>query len=342
MSKLILLSFDYELFLGNRSGNVQDCLVKPTDQLLCLLGENKFKAVFFIDTIYLSRMMDNAAAFPAVANDLLVIKNQLTSVIKQGHYIFPHLHPHWLDAEYLPDINEWSLNNTRYYQFSSLSSEQQTSLFDASVAIIRSITDSVVPGYAIDCYRAGGWSIQPFDCFEPHFSRHQIKHEWSVIPGKYHFSDAHSFDFRNAPVTSRVYQFNKDVCVEEKDGQFTEWTISSLDFTPFEKWIDFKINGMIKRFKKRNLAVGATVASKITAEGDIYGNKDKVRVIASFELLNGYRVRKYLANIRKLSYYHFISHPKLLSEFDIKMMKKLFRSLKKIKSVETDFRKAQI
>ncbi len=51
--KLLLITFDYELFLGEKSGTVQQCLIDPTDKLLDLLGKYAFKALFFIDTVYI-------------------------------------------------------------------------------------------------------------------------------------------------------------------------------------------------------------------------------------------------------------------------------------------------
>ena len=50
--KLLLFTFDYELFLGDKSGSVQDCLITPTDHLISLLNKYEFKAYFFVDTVY--------------------------------------------------------------------------------------------------------------------------------------------------------------------------------------------------------------------------------------------------------------------------------------------------
>jgi hypothetical protein len=64
--------------------------------------------------------------------------------------------------------------------------------------------------------------------------------------------------------------------------------------------------------------------------------------VASFEELNPYRVMKYLSIIRSNDYFHFISHPKLLNGFELKMVGLLFKSLGKKNSLETDFRKAAL
>ena len=335
--KLLLFTFDYELFLGSKSGTVDKCLINPTTELLSILKTYAFKGVFFIDTVYLMRLQEIALKYPEAANDLAAVNDQLKIIVQEGHYIFPHLHPHWLDAVYLPNINEWSLTDTKYYQFSSLPQEQQDSLFASSIQIIQSIVQNLKNDYKIDCYRAGGWSIQPFKCFKPHFLKHGIYNEWSVIPGKYHFSDAHTFDFRKAPVDLPIYHFSSDVCIENKTGLFKEWTISSIAFSRFGKWVNFKINGMLKRLGKLEKQKGTTVSSIIKEEGDIYGNKNKKRMIASFEGLNFFTLRKYLSAIQKEDYFQFISHPKLLTSYEFDMIKKLFKNLNRYENIETDF-----
>ena len=51
-AKLLLITFDYELFLGEQSGAVTQCLINPTDRLLASLNSYGLKALFFIDTVF--------------------------------------------------------------------------------------------------------------------------------------------------------------------------------------------------------------------------------------------------------------------------------------------------
>ena len=342
MKKLLLFTFDYELFLGQRSGMVDECLVKPTYRLIELLNQYNFKGIFFVDTVYLLRLKEIAVSFPEAAKDEASIMEQLKALVRDGHYVFPHIHPHWLDATYLSDKNEWSLENMRYYKFASLTKEKQYELFDASVEVLRSITSVVDEHIPIDAYRAGGWSIQPFNYFRPHFEKHGIRHEFSVIPGRYQRSDAHYYDFRNAPVNRPVYNFSEDVCTTDENGPFTEWTISVMPINNLGQWFDFSISGLLRRLGITGKQRGATVASSHRIEGDVYDDENSTRYVASFEELNPYRVMKYLRIIRSNDYFHFISHPKLLNGFELKMVELLFKSLGKKNSLETDFRKAAL
>jgi hypothetical protein len=273
-------------------------------------------------------------------SDYEAIIDQLNEIVKNGHEIHLHIHPHWSDAVYIPEMNQWSLQEKRFYTFASLSETQQAALFDASMDIMRSVLHTAHSNQPIDMYRAGGWSIQPFDNFKPYFQKYGIMHELSVIPGMYLYSDAHHFDFRNAPVDNPVYRFSKDVCIPDAEGTFTEWTISTLSLSKNQQWFDFKISGLLHRLHITGSRKGYTVAANITSEGDIYSGQDKIkRHIASFEGLNPYRVMKYLNLIRESDYFHFISHPKLINDFELKMIRRLFRLLNKNFVVETDFRK---
>jgi peptidoglycan/xylan/chitin deacetylase (PgdA/CDA1 family) len=337
--KTVLFTFDYELFLGARSGKAKDCIIDPTRRLLDLFKRYDFTAVFFVDTTYLMRLQEIAGTYKEAAKDLADINEQLILAARQGHAIFPHIHSHWLDAKYLPVENEWTLENTRYYQFSSVPQEQQQYLFDRSMQIIDSLASLAAVNHKTDAYRAGGWSIQPFSHFRPYFVKYGIVHEWSVMPGKYHFSDAHTFDFRDAPIKEPVYQFNEDPCLEDRGGPFTEWTISTLSMTHWERWINFKIGGLLRRLGKMPFPKGNTVSSVIKEEGDIYSKKDRTRVIASFEGLNLFTLKKYLYIIRRSAYFQFISHPKLITSFEFAIVERLFRSLKRNCEIQTDFRK---
>ncbi len=336
--KTVLFTFDYELFLGARSGKPRDCILDPSRRLLDLFRTYGFKAVFFIDTVYLLRLKEFASQYPAAAKDWEDIKQQLKDIVREGHEVFPHIHAHWLDAVYLSDENEWELKNTRYYQFSSLPRAQQFELFDGSMALLNDIARPIKPSYKADAYRAGGWSVQPFCHFNPFFRQYGITHEWSVIPGKYLSSDAHSFDFRKAPVDIPVYRFEEDPAVLDSKGSFLEWTISTVDLTPFEKWFNFKVSGLLRRSGKIEPAKGRTVSSGTKEEGDAHQQGKGTRVMASFEGLNPFMLRKYLSAIRGNDYFQFISHPKLLTPYEFTMIERLLRTLKKNGGTQSDFR----
>ena len=63
MKKHLLFTFDYELFLGLRTGIVQECMIDPTEKLISLFEDFNVKAVFFVDTTCLIRLKENAEKY---------------------------------------------------------------------------------------------------------------------------------------------------------------------------------------------------------------------------------------------------------------------------------------
>ena len=213
--KFLLNTFDYELFLGERSGTVENCLIIPTEKILRLLNKNHITGVFFIDTTYLIRLKDTADKFMPAKNDYNKIVLQIRTMIKSGHYVFPHIHPHWLDAVYNEIENQWDLSNISKYRFHNISIQERELLFETSLNILHEIIHESKPDYKIDSYRAGGWTIQPFEDYKPFFLQYNIKFDFSVLPGFSEITTAQHFDFRKIP-GKNIYRFENDIINEEE------------------------------------------------------------------------------------------------------------------------------
>ncbi len=119
-TKNVLLTFDYELFQGKRSGSVENCMLLPTEKILSLLKKHKATAIFFIDMLYLCRLKELEGKSAKAKRDFELIEQQIIEIAKNGHYVFNHLHPHWLDAVYDKEKNDWTLTNDSKYSFQSL------------------------------------------------------------------------------------------------------------------------------------------------------------------------------------------------------------------------------
>jgi hypothetical protein len=68
---------------------------------------------------------------PECLEDLKEIGQQLIEMVKAGHYVQPHIHPHWLDAIYDPTTREFDLLNISRYRFHQLTETKEvfSSLF---------------------------------------------------------------------------------------------------------------------------------------------------------------------------------------------------------------------
>ena len=333
MTRNILFTFDYELFLGQRSGTPENCIIKPTQLILSLLKQYNIKhAIFFVDTTYLIKLLD--AKEPVYKKHYQTITEQLKEIIGNGHYVYPHIHPHWIDALPVPNKGEWSLKNYSKYRFHNITKEEQSNLFDRSINLLHSIIDPVFPNYEICGYRAGGWCIQPFSDFSLHFKKHNVKYDFSVLKYYSNSSPASYYDFSNTPV-NEIYRFEDDVIKEVKNGMFTEFSISTLRFSA--------INNLLNRlflkylWKTNNRSIGDGIG--ISIEESQNPQRKKGREMIAIELLNKIRFNPYILFLEKNNYMHFISHPKMLSKHNLKTFDKFLSYTTKRYVLETDYKK---
>ena len=52
----IYITLDYELFLNDITGDVDHCLITPTQELLKILDKHNVKATFYVDMAYIYRL----------------------------------------------------------------------------------------------------------------------------------------------------------------------------------------------------------------------------------------------------------------------------------------------
>lgn len=225
MKKRIILSYDYELFFGDRSGTVQKSLIEPTNQLLDAMDSVGFKGNFFIDwqmIKYLSMEDDNRCK-----QDYDAIVNQLKDIVHRGHRIELHIHPHWVDAKYNGD-GTWNFNEFEHYSLNSFTKDEITEMFVGGTNLLESIAREVEPDYKIVAFRAGGWAVQPFDMLKEGFIKAGIKVEASVAVGVYGKNLHSQYDFRIAP-NKDLYRFDDDVCREVHNGAYIEVPITCFE-----------------------------------------------------------------------------------------------------------------
>ena len=232
--KEIILSYDYELFFGDVSGTVQNTLIKPTKLLLEQLDAVGFKANFFVDYLMLKYIKQNNDEQSKTDYDSL--QKQLKDIVKRGHRIELHIHPHWVNAKYLGG-GMWDFSDFSHYSLSSFTQTEIIQMFEEGVMILQQIAREVEKEYQVLSFRAGGWAVQPFDHLREAFKRSNIKVDSSVANGVYSDNTYSSFDFRKLP-SSSPYRFTSDVMIEDKKGHFLEVPISTYKRTIFHRVVD--------------------------------------------------------------------------------------------------------
>lgn len=344
MKKNILLTFDYELFLGSRSGSVGKCMLEPTSRLLEILNKFNAKGVFFIDTTFINHLKKEAESHETCVIDLKLIEEQLIRIAQDGHYVYHHLHPHWLDAKYIPETNQWDLSNNRRFGFNNITQEEREKIFSFSNQFLQSVYDKAGILKSPDGYRAGGLFIEPIANFIPFFQKYNVLHEFSVLPGEFKTGEKLFYDFREAP--QRPYSFMDQVYKENIGGEFHEYPISRIRIMGFMKIL----NGVYYRlFKSNNNKIygdGSSVSNEINSTENKGRGKINEKLVLdiplSAEFLNPVSGIETYKLIKKKDYIHFLSHPKLLSPVALKELSKLLNKVNSKFDIEYDFKKFEL
>lgn len=221
--KHIILSFDYELFFGDTSGTVEKTLIIPTNLLLDKMRENGQKANFFVDVLMLKYLMRNEDE--RSKEDFRLVKNQLLRIVREGHRIEMHIHPHWIDAKYNGD-GTWNFENFKHYSLNSFPASDVIELFKEGKNVLETIIREVDTNYSVLAFRAGGWAVQPFNHIKEGFKQAGLLVDSSLSKGQKCRNLYSYYDFTNMP-SKQIYRFEDDIGVEKVDGQFLEIPITS-------------------------------------------------------------------------------------------------------------------
>ncbi len=240
--KKVILSFDYELFFGDRSGTVLKSLIEPTNAILDAMDSVGAKGNFFVDYLMVKYLQIEKEA----QQDYDMIVKQLEDIVRRGHRIELHIHPHWVDAKYNGD-GTWNFDDFTHYSLQSFTEEDVTGMFVEGCELLTNIARKVDPEYKIVAFRAGGWAIQPFKKLKDGFIRAGILIDSSVSCGIYAQHKDSYYDFRDAPQKTQ-YRFTDDVCKEEEDGLFVEVPISSQRRIFVNRVLTFLIRKTTNRF----------------------------------------------------------------------------------------------
>lgn len=226
MKKKVILSFDYELFFGDRSGTVEKSLIEPTNMILDAMDSVGLKGNFFVDWQMLKYLKEENTE--RTLSDYNMIVEQLKDMIRRGHRIELHIHPHWVDAQYNGD-GTWDFSEFRHYSLNSFEVDEIVDIFKEGAKTLLDIARQVEPEYELCAFRAGGWAVQPFDKVKYGMEAVRIRLDSSVMPG-YKITCQHSkCNFIDAPETIEgFYRFSCNVCEDDEMGGFVEVPITTF------------------------------------------------------------------------------------------------------------------
>lgn len=309
--KQLLITFDYELFLGENSGSVLKCLLEPTYKIQLILKKHQVKAVFFVDTTYLFRLEEMAKQFPLASSDYNKILLQLKSLANDGHYLYHHLHPHWLDAKYHQDTNQWDCSNHSRFALSHLELDEIIRIVTYSDLLLRSLYPSnKCPEFL--GFRAGGLYSQPFQILTTLFQEKKIKYDFSVLKGAFSKQINFSFDYTDTlKIKDDIYRFKESNTQVNQMGYFVEFSMNHFTMHFFQRILNsiyYRLNA--KKSNWQRFGDGSSSGNKIQHKQKGYDSKETF----SIELLNKVKMWFYFFYLKKHDTLHLISHPKLLSD----------------------------
>ena len=200
-----------------------------------VMEQNGFRGSFFVDYLMfreLEKLSDQWSM-----TDLKLLKDQIRDMVKRGHRVELHLHPHWIDAKYNGD-GTWDFSDFTHYRLSTLDEDTIIKMFKEGTEYLNGLAREVELGYRIVAFRAGGWAVQPFDKLKNGFETSGILIDSSTSKGMYCLEKDKSFDFRNMP--DGIYHFEDDVCQEKTNGIFIEVPITSYK----QNWLLKLVNAM--------------------------------------------------------------------------------------------------
>jgi len=317
--KKILLTLDYEIYFGDITGSVKECMIDPTNRLLKILDMNDSKMTVFWDILHFYKLLELQDEFPELKKERIAIQNQIHKIVQKGHDIQLHLHPHWLDAKYIE--GKWSFVYDRFklHTLSKINDPNDINTIVGCIIIAKNLMEKIVreadKNYNVNSFRAGGYLIEPFNELKDIFYDNGIFIDSSICPNLKNDSNIYAFNYNKYP-KKQHYRFIDNISIIDDEGYFIEFPITTFKI-PFLVRLYFTF---LKRYKYKNFKSGRKGnGSESVNKNDIkllqkmhnyYFDKryDKLTTDDSF-------IEKYNYLIKRAdNYSNQILHPKMLNE----------------------------
>lgn len=319
----IHFTLDYELFFGTSSGTVENCMIKPTNELLELLKPHNIKATFYVDVGYI----ECAGRLNCDNENVEKVVKQLQQLNNEGHDLQLHIHPHWDDANYVD--GKWLFDMSRY-RLADFSKHEAASIIKRYVAVFGELN---LPKPV--AYRAGGWCIQPFEHIADALYENGIRVDSTVYNGGKNRSKTHFFDFTKSPKLND-WRFNNNPCKAVHNGRFYELPISHIHVQPLFFW-QFAFAKKLGSEQHKAYGDGSAVAmSKLQMM------KLLLFPSSSVASIDGYKAKlmkkaegNQLRQLGQNSDLVFIGHPKVFSDYSLKQVKYFLQQSSSVKFLTT-------
>lgn len=325
MIKKFMLTIDYELFLGTKTGTVWECMIEPTEKLVSILSINGSKMTVFWDILHYYQLIKLENKFPELKQDRILIEKQILDLAEKGHDIQLHLHTHWLDAEYKD--NQWVFNYDRFklHNLSTEDNENDINAIAGCISISKKILEDLIrkvrPEHKVNAFRAGGYLLEPFAILKEAFQQNEIFIDSSVCPELVSENGVFSYDFRSYP-NYNIYSFDSSPMKRKDTGKFKEIPITTIKIPAFFNGL-FRLLRKIKYAKIESERGGSGTSGYQKKEKQYFFRRlfslfhtefRQLTTDSTFKELFRYQCRK------AQQYSTMILHPKLLNSHTLEIL----------------------
>jgi hypothetical protein len=261
--KTIILTLDYELFLGAESGSVKECMTEPISELVSILKLNDSKLTIFWDISHYHRLRELSTANEECKKDLDRIKDSICRLVEDGHDVQMHIHSSWINSEYRE--GKWQIKHDLYpihnLEKDSTQPWQLIDYLEKTKLLMEETIKPVKPDYKVTTFRAGGFLLEPFNILKEAFKLLGVKVDSSVLPGVIYDSGGFtSFDYKMYPQKT-FYRFENSPSEEVENGYFIEIPITTVKINPLHNFY-FRILERVF-YKSLNGNLGGTSLNSI-------------------------------------------------------------------------------
>ena len=330
----LLLSLDYELFFGRDSGSIDNCLLKPTEEILRIVERNNTKICLFVDAGFLIKLKQYSSDYPELQQAYYKIKQQLLTLSGHGHDVQLHIHPHWQDSYY--DGSRWIID-TRRYRLHDFSAAEVSQIIASYKAELKTCCHN-----DIFAYRAGGWCLQPFSHLLSALKENGIWLDSTVYSGGLSDDPSRHFNFINAPQQDH-WRFDENPLTIDENGFFVEVPITTMKTPARFFWKLAMLKLLTNKLLKNNYHQPFGDGSAMIAHGKYYLTRlftstygpvmiDGMKAAMLNSAFN--RQQKIaLTNSHKNAIFNVMGHPKSVSPYSLSKLDEFLTNNKNILSI---------
>ncbi len=269
----VVISFDYELFLGENFYNNKAVLFDPTDRIIDILEQNKTSATFFADVCSVFQhnkygLTDYSSQFEA----------QICKLDRKGCDVQLHIHPNWLRSFYNGGRWEFDIESYRIHFFDNESDRlwSMSKIIEEGAGYLNEVLSKNNPNYKCVAYRAGGFAIQPHSKLFSILQKNGIRIDSSVVVNDYLDRDVTGYDFRNTPKELNWWVSSDNLMEESNTNRRAGEGIYEVPVMTTKNSIIERLMPSEKRFYKAGKPNGKPISIELPKENSVIRKIKKV------------------------------------------------------------------